>query len=82
MADVSEANAESELARRAQEVAREGLRVAEELAREGRGDANDVPAAQIALADAEDEGSSAAAHLTAVVARLRLLRGELPHPPI
>jgi outer membrane protein len=81
-ADVREATAESEMARRTREVAQKGLRVAEELAREGRGDPNDVPAAEIALADAEDEGSNAAAHLTAVVARLKLLRGELPHPPI
>ncbi len=81
-ADASEARADSELARRSQVVAQEGLRIAEELARVGRGDANDVPAAQIALADAEDEGSNALAHLIAVVARLKLLRGELPHPPI
>jgi outer membrane protein TolC len=82
MADVREATAEVELARRAEGVAQEGLRIAEELAREGRGDANDVPAAQIALSDAEDEGSNALAHLTAVAVRFRLLRGELPHPPI
>ncbi len=80
--EVNEATAESNLAGRALAVAQESLRVAEELAREGRGEANDVETAEIALSDAEDETSSASAHLTAVVARFRLLRGELPHPPI
>ena len=75
--DVKQAEAERELAQRTLVVARDGLRIAESLASEGRGEANDVPLAQIALADAEDEVSNADAHVAAARARLVIARGEL-----
>ena len=77
-ADATEAAAEHDLAVRAHKVAEESLRVAEETAREGRGEANDVPLAQIALADADDGIANAAAHLASARARLLIVRGELP----
>jgi outer membrane protein TolC len=48
------------------------------LAREGRGEANDVTLAQIALADSEDEVATAEAHRVTAQARLRILGGEIP----
>jgi outer membrane protein TolC len=77
-ADVVQANAERELASRTHDVAEKALRVAEELSREGRGEANDVPLAQVALADADDDVANASAHVLAAVAKLRIARGELP----
>ncbi len=76
-ADLAQAVAENELAARTQAMAKESLRVAEELAKEGRGEANDVPLAQIALADAEDEVANANAHRVAAQARLLILEGNL-----
>jgi outer membrane protein len=81
-ADVTQALAESDLAARGRAIAAESLRVAEELAREGRGQANDVSLAQIALADADDEMANARAHLLTARVRLMILRGDLPHAPI
>jgi outer membrane protein TolC len=77
-ADVIQAFAENELAARARSVAAESVRLAEELASEGRGEANDVPLAQIALADADDDVANAGAHLITARARLRVVLGELP----
>lgn len=77
-AEVVQAVAENELASRARSVAAESVRLAEELAREGRGEVNDVPLAQIALADAEDDVANATAHLIAARTRLRVVLGELP----
>jgi len=77
-AEVIQAGEERTLAQRAQTVAKESLRVAEELAREGRGEVNDVPTAQIALADADDELANASAHVLSAGARLSMLRGDLP----
>ncbi len=77
-ADVIQAFAENELAARARSVAAESVRLAEELAREGRGEANDVPLAQIELADADDDVANATAHLVTARARLRVVLGELP----
>src|SRR5207247_2652159 len=71
--DLAQAVAESDLAARARAIAAESLRVAEELAKEGRGEANDVPLAQIALADAEDEVANANAHKMTAQAKLLIL---------
>jgi outer membrane protein TolC len=74
-ADVQQAAAEADLAARAHKVAAESLRIAEELAREGRGQPNDVPLAQIALAETDDDAANANAHLLTARARLSILRG-------
>jgi len=71
--DVAQAGAESEMASRAVAIAKEGLRLAQDLAREGRGEANDVPLAQIALSEAEDELANATAHLATAKARMLFL---------
>jgi len=71
--DVAQAGAESEMASRAVAIAQEGLRLAQDLAREGRGEANDVPQAQIALSEAEDELANATAHLATAKARMLFL---------
>jgi outer membrane protein TolC len=65
------------LARRARALGEEALRVARLLAEEGRGEADDVPRAELELAGAEDEVARAEEDL--VLSRLRLLavRGEL-----
>jgi outer membrane protein TolC len=76
--DLSQALAEADLASRTRAIARESLRVAEQLSKEGRGEANDVPLAQIALADSEDEVANAEAHRVTAQARLRILGGEIP----
>ena len=73
--DLAQADAEGDLAGRARAIAAEGLRVAEELAKEGRGEANDVPLAQIALADAEGEVANTNAHRTTARARQLILGG-------
>jgi outer membrane protein TolC len=77
-AELTQATAEAELAARGHAVAEETLRIAEEVAHEGRGEANDVPRAQIALADSDDDAANAHAHLAAARARLLILRGQLP----
>jgi len=71
--DVAQAGAESEMASRAVAIAKEGLHLAQDLAREGRGEANDVPQAQIALSEAEDELANATAHLATAKARMLFL---------
>ena len=71
--DLAQAVAEGDLAARTRAIAAESLRVAEELAKEGRGEANDVPLAQIALADAEDEVANANAHKMTAQAKLLIL---------
>src|SRR5207237_7989750 len=53
--DLKQAEAEHDLAQRTLSVAQQALRVAEELAKEGRGEVNDIPLAQIAVADADDD---------------------------
>ncbi len=73
--DLAQAVAESDLAARTHAIAAESSRVAEELAKEGRGEANDVPLAQIALADADDEVAKANAHKMVAQARLIILGG-------
>jgi outer membrane protein TolC len=78
-ADLAQAVAETELAERTRAIAKESLGLAEQLTKEGRGEANDVPLAQIALADAEDEAAAAGAHRVAAETRLAILRGDLPH---
>lgn len=75
-ADSKQAEAERELAQRTLTVAQEGLRVAQDLAREGRGEVNDVPLAQIAVADAEDDLANAEAHASAARAKLQIVRGD------
>jgi len=75
-ADLNQALAERDLAARAHAVAEESLRIAEELVGEGRGEVNEVPLAQITLADADDEVANAAAHLAAAQMKLMILRGE------
>jgi outer membrane protein TolC len=78
-ADLTQALAERELAARAHAVAQESLRVAEEMAGQGRGEVSDVPLAQIALADADDDIANANAHLLSARARLLIVRGDLPN---
>ncbi len=77
-ADLQDALAESELAMRAHELAAETRRVSEAMAREGRGEANDVPLAEAALADADEQVATANLHLAMARARILVLRGELP----
>jgi len=76
-ADFNLAVSERELAVRLESLAREGVRIAGELAREGRGEGNDSPQAQIALSDAEDEVTNATVHVVSAHARLLALAGEL-----
>jgi outer membrane protein TolC len=71
--DVALANAENELAAKVKAAAAEGLRIAEQLAQEGRGEANDVLLAQVALADADDDVANARAHVVAARARLMIM---------
>ncbi|HJT18814.1 MAG TPA: TolC family protein [Thermoanaerobaculia bacterium] len=74
--DYDQALAERDLAIRARNVAQEGLRVAQQLATEGRGEVNDVPMAQIALAESEDDLANAAAHVAIARTRLMIVRGD------
>jgi outer membrane protein TolC len=74
--DVEQAVAERDLAVRARNVAQEGLRIAQQLASEGRGEVNDVPMAQIALAESEDDVANATAHVAVARARLMIVRGD------
>ncbi len=73
--DVALATTESELADRVRATAVEGLRIAEQLAKEGRGEANDILVAQAALADADDDVVNACAHAAVARARLGVMRG-------
>jgi outer membrane protein len=79
-ADLSQALAEKDLADRSHTVAAEGLRIAEELAREGRGESNDVPLARIALTESDDDTTNATAHIMKARAWLLIVHGELPGP--
>lgn len=74
--DYRQALAESDLATRARNVAQEGLRIAQSLAEEGRGEVNDVPQAQIALAEADDDLANATAHVAIAESRLKIIRGD------
>jgi len=74
--DLKQAEAERDLAQRTLSVAQEGLRVTQDLAREGRGEVNDVPLSQIAVADAEDDLANAEGHVAAAQARLGIVRGD------
>jgi len=74
--DYEQAVAERDLAERSLSVAQEGLRIAEQLSAEGRGEANDVPLAQIALAEAQDDVADATAHFAIARARLMIVRGD------
>jgi len=60
--DLQQAAAEQNLAEETLVVARQGLQIAEELEKEGRGEVNDLPLAQIAVADAEDAKTIADSH--------------------
>jgi outer membrane protein TolC len=74
-AAIRDAEEELALAKRGRDVAAEGLRVAQELAKEGRGEANDVELAQVALADADDDVVNAEAHVASARARLFIFHG-------
>jgi outer membrane protein len=76
--DVMEATAESDLAGRSRALAEEGLRIAKATAQEGRGEADDVPLAEAALAEAEEGVANARAHMVSARSRLLIVRGELP----
>ncbi len=76
--EVAEAMADADLASRTIALGEEGLRVAKVTAEEGRGEANDVPLAEIALADAEEGGLNTRARLSSARSRLLIVRGELP----
>jgi len=74
--DYDQALAERDLADRSLKVAQEGLRIAQQLAAAGRGEVNDVPMAQIALSQAEDDLASARVHVSIAEARLKIVRGD------
>jgi len=74
--ELQQALAEQNLAQETLVVARQGLSIAEALEKEGRGEVNDLPLSQIAVADAEDEVANAEAHLAAARARLLIVRGD------
>jgi outer membrane protein TolC len=76
--EVAEAMAENDLAGRSLALAQESLRLAKATAQEGRGEVNDVPLAEVALADAEEGSANARAHLVSAHSRLLIVRGELP----
>lgn len=77
-AELARTSAAAGVARSAESVAHESLRVARALAAEGRGGVSDVDLAEIAAAEAvEDAANAAAAELAARLA-LRELRGERP----
>ena len=85
-AEADLAGREVELARKGLAVAREALRVAEARAREGRGEPDGVPRAELEVADAEDALSRAVESLTGARLALLSLRGEIaalapPAPP-
>jgi outer membrane protein len=85
-AEADLAGRELELARKGLAVAREALRVAEARAREGRGEPDGVPRAELEMADAEDGVSRAAEALAGARLALLSLRGEIgvlapPAPP-
>ncbi len=77
-AAVERAVAQSSLARRAQGVAQEALRVARLLAEEGRVPLEQVEQEEIASADARQEVVQAGLASAAARARLLALRGQLP----
>jgi outer membrane protein len=74
--ELQQAVSEQNLAQQTLVVARQGQTIAEALEKEGRGEANDLPLSQIAVADAEDEVANAEAHVTAARARLLIVRGD------
>jgi len=74
--ELQQALAEQNLALQTLVVARQGLTIAEALEKEGRGEVNDLPLSQIAVADAEDEVANAEAHVAAARARLLIVRGD------
>jgi len=74
--ELQQALAEQNLAQQTLVVARQGLTIAEALEKEGRGEVNDLPLSQIAVADAEDEVANAEAHVAAARARLLIVRGD------
>ena len=84
-AEADLAGRELELARKGLAVAREALRVAQARAREGRGEPDGVPRAELEMADAEDGVSRAAEALAGARLALLSLRGEIgvlaPPPP-
>ncbi len=77
-AGLKDAISESELAGRMHELASETLRVSQAMAKEGRGEANDVTLAEATVAEADEEVATGDMHLRAARARLAVLRGELP----
>jgi len=74
--DYDQAIAERDLAEQSLHVAQEGLRIAQQLASEGRGEINDVPLAQIALSQAEDDLANARVHVAIAESRLKIVRGD------
>jgi len=76
-AEADLARRELELARQGLAVAREAVRVAEAQAREGRGEPDGVPRAELEAADAEDAVSRAAEALAGARLTLLSLRGEI-----
>jgi len=84
-AEADLAGRELELARNGLAVARESLRVAVARAREGHGEPDGVPRAELEAADAEDAVSRSAEALAAARLALLSIRGEIamlaPPPP-
>ncbi|HYM62308.1 MAG TPA: TolC family protein [Thermoanaerobaculia bacterium] len=79
-ADLRDAEKENRLSARVQSVARESLRLTQILAAEGRGTPNDVPQAEVALADADGHFAKSCVHLASARAKLMTFRGELTAP--
>ena len=74
-AEVTQAIAETQLAADAKSIAVQNLRIAQDLAAEGRGEPNDVPLAEIAVADAEEQLANANARAMTARARLAIIHG-------
>jgi outer membrane protein TolC len=80
-AALARAGARASLARRAEGVAEEELRVARALEAEGRGAAGDLERREVAVADAHDEVARVEEELVLGRAQALSLRGELWPPP-
>lgn len=77
-AELARAGAREGVARSAEAIARERVRVASALVAEGRGEPDAAPRADLGLAQAQDDLANAVGGLVAARVTLLVLRGELP----
>jgi outer membrane protein TolC len=77
-AEALHAEAQAALARRAESIAREDLRVIQALADEGRAEPADIERRQIAVSDAQDDLAMAEQGLLAARVKLLVSTGQLP----